>query len=171
MDVTQMSNGQLTQTIAQARDLIARQEREKQLLAALPLALAEQERRAMAAIRHTEDAHAAKAAAVAAVQHNADEWKAGLLALLEEAPQPPEIVDTVAAVFGNAIPREYREAEAAYKLRLSEYVNGLGAIFEPLRAIRDRRNLPSVKIGLTEKDAGRWWDFVNAVAGRYAAYF
>ncbi len=170
MNIQTMTDGQLSQTITQAQALIAQQERDKALIEALPLALAEQERRTAEAIRRTEDAHASAAATVASVQRAADEWRAGLLALLLEAPQPPE-VDAVSMAFGRGVPRDYLEAEGAFKTRLTEHVNTLGAIFQPLRAIPDRRNLPSVKVGLTEADAGRWFEYIEAVAGRWAAYF
>ena len=171
MDVTLFSDAQLDSTINQAEDLQARLQREKELLALLPEARAERDRRTADAIRRTESATASAAAALAGVQMAADAWKIGLLALLQEAPTPPEVGDAVAVVFGRGVPREYKEAEGAYKLRLSEYVNSLGAILQPLRAIRDRRNLPAVKIGLTEGDCGQWWETIGASAGRWAAFF
>ncbi len=166
----QMSDDGLARFIAQTEGIVERRRAEDAAIAALPLAYELQQQRAAAAIRAVEDAHAANAAALAAVQHNGDEWKIGLLELLQEAPQPPEIT-AHEAVFGAGIPRDYLEQESAFKERITAHVNTLGAILEPLRAIRDRRNLPPVEIGLTEDDCGRFWEFVNDVSGRYAAYF
>lgn len=172
MDVLQMTDGQLTQTIAQAQALIAQQERDKALLAALPLALAEQERRTADAIRRTEDAHARALALLAGVQRAADEWKAGLLAIFADAPPATMGGRTaVDVVFNRRVQRELAERDAPTKARIAAHVDGLVAIIAPLHSLGDRRNLPAVKIGLTEDDCGRWWDCVETYAGRLTAYF
>lgn len=186
MTYTQLTDAELSRRITAAQNAQAELDRLAQLrdqAATLSDLRAEQQRRAALAAKTVAAALEAARTARADVQAQLTTWKGELLALLRGAPTPPKVNPTAVA-FGNGIPAEYREQEAAFKARLSAHVNALGALVTSLPAAREAlvkvlghkggtawMNFPPVRAGLTERETGRrWFEFIQDCAGRWAAY-